>query len=810
MATKKTDFQADLTARYPTAPDTAPLVAAGIKEGEAAVTRARGEAISSLTGLEVSKTIAGQVVEAGKGYLESSLESQVKQTVDSYEARVKTDNAQLALDLFEDKVMPSTPAEVEKAKADIQKYRNALDQGIMTREQALLAIDKSVKDYSNRMPGWASDFRKLAYNLTGIEHVGRYREHSLLTTQSAAERYREQQMDFIRKMQQKAIENFVQTYGRLPEGGWNGVDMSLFRDQLALRANADKLKDQLSIRDSTVAQNEPVALEYINHRLSDGLITLNTRLQGLVYSKDPKTGKPYGSENKIIIRQNVLADIGTFFETLKSEVLGFNTNQLSQAAREQQLNRLNTQQEQLTTALRNQDSFDDFRKNMELRASLAKDVINKWAIANPHLEIIRQSGMATPEIARVWFDFQADPKRQAEFRRRYGGALDDYFRSLSMGGQPLQDRHASDMSKSSVSEEHINALKLTNDGAYRAAMHTLRDHIKDIAIKGWGDSQETQELRKMRFADNLRVFGSQIDFRDDSAVKSWVQLMSDGRVAERVQDLPPNLQAIAIDSVITKARDVVENSEFGAMKRLTTLQKSLGDSTILGTLSSATHGPFELVYDDKSGQIKVQQYSRFFGGKTQSRKEYTVKRDEKGTATELEEKPILTDGGSLGFGEVKELVALANRALSVLKTFGQEERDLASDTVQKFNAGYFGMAPEEREKALQSGADVAAKGKGKPSSKEEKLSAINKAESKEVSEQLGSVSPEEQSERDALAGKVRAGEVNNDPAVIEAHLKDIATELARKDLNSTARAILKKEYDLWEKAKEALSGQTGN
>lgn len=815
MATKKQTFQEELTPRLPTAPDTAPLVAAGVKEGEAAVARARGAASSQLTDVGIATTIGKQAMEAGKGYLESGLESEIKKTVDSYDARVQTDSAQLAIDLFNDPVLPSSPAEVENAKAQIRKYKDALDQGIMTREQALLSIDKSVKDFSNRMPGWASDFRKVAYTLTGVEHLGRYREHTLLTQQSAAERYREKQADFFVKMQQKAIENFVQTYGRLPEGGWNGVDMTLFRDQLQIKTNADNLKNQLSIRDSTVAQNEPVAINYVSQRLADGLITINTKLQGLVYAKDPKTGKPYGAENKILIRQSILADIGTFFETMKSEVLSFNSNQLSQSAREQQLNRLNTQQEQLTTALKNQDSFDDFRKNMELRSTQAKDVLNKWSIANPHLEILRQSGMATPEIARVWIDFQTDPRKQAEFRRRYGGALDDYFKSLSTGGQAAMNSHASNMNLASVSEEHLNALKLTNDGAYRAAMHTLRDHIKDISIRGWGETQETQELRKMRFADNIRVFGSQVNFQDESAVKSWVQLMSDPRVVQKVQELPQQLAALASNSVTTKAREVVENPEFGAMKRLQDLQRSLGDSVLLGTVSSATHGPFDLVYDEASGQIKVQQYVRSPGiggapAQTRPRQEFTIERDAKGTPKGLVGKPVLTDGGSLGFGEVKELVSLTNRALSVLSNFGQQDRNLVKDTVQKFNAGYFGMSPEDREKALKAGAEVVSKSKGefKPDSKA--LSSIQNASSKQVQKQLGGVSPEEQEIRDARAGEERAREFNNDPVVIESHLKELATELARKDLNSTARAILQREYALWTKAKEAISGQAGN
>jgi hypothetical protein len=151
---KNIDFSPDLgPAPTPASPNGQLLVAAGRLEGE---NNAQGAAFKAQT----LTTAAGLGMDAAKGYLESGMEAETRKVVDSYEARVKTDEATLTLDLFNSGLVDENPAEVKKAQADILKYRDALDQGIMTREQALLQIDKSVKQYSRLMPGWASDFRK--------------------------------------------------------------------------------------------------------------------------------------------------------------------------------------------------------------------------------------------------------------------------------------------------------------------------------------------------------------------------------------------------------------------------------------------------------------------------------------------------------------------------------------------------------------------------------------------------------------------------------------------------------------------------
>lgn len=782
---KNIDFSPDLgKPADPVSPNGQLLVSAGRLEGESA---AQGGAFKAA----VTQQVAGLAMDAGKGFLESNLEKDTRRTVDAYEARVKTDDATLTLDLFNSGMVENNPVEVEKAKADIQKYKDALDQGIMTREQALLQIDRSVKQYSRVMPGWASDFRKLAGKLTGIEHMGAYAEHNLLSKASASEKLRADQLDFLQKTAQKQITMFVERFGRMPVGGLQGDDMKVFREQLTISANADALKKQIEMRDSTIAQNEPRVTNYVNHRMADGMMTLSTLMQGIVTGVDPTSGKPFSSESKILLRQNLLSNVNTFFEKVKTEVLGFNTNQVSNATREQLMTRLNTQQKELVDSLKNQDNFDDFRKTMELRASKAADVMAQWAIANPHLKIIKESGIATPEVAKLWIDSQREPRRQTEFRRIYGGALDDYFKSITSGGVAMSNYHSSNMTGASQSEDHMASLRTTNPGAYQAAVLGLRDHIKSIAQGGWGDSQETQDLRKSKFADNVRVFAAQINLSDEASVKEWTTLMGDPRVAARIKELPQAEAATA--PVMMKTREVLENPEFGVMARINRLAEKL----------EVTHKnkAFDLIQDPATGQIKVQYYPW----------EGVAANSQPGMGKRGRKMPVVGDGRQVGDDgpELARLVATANRALAVMNNFQEglpgdlQGGSLAKDTVEKFSQGYFGLSVEGRQQFLEDRG-------GDPEKKEKKSKSGESGDdfNKEANEAWGDPNDPKVLEN---AAKIRLKEVGGHAAAAELVIQDIENTLkvpeAQGGPKSDYRRILQRELATWQKAKELATAK---
>ncbi len=733
------------------------------------------------------KAVAGLGVDAVKGSAESNLESETKKVIDSYEARVKTEDAKLTLNLFDSGLVEGNPKEVEQAKADITKYKDALDQGIMTREQALLAIDKSVKEFSRTMPGFATDFRKLATTLTGVEHMGSFREYSLLAKQSANDKLRADQLKFLQDIEQKQLTMYVEKYGRMPVGGLKGEDMAIFRSQLKLSAEAENLKKQIEMRDATISQNEPKVTNYVNFRMADGIMTLSTLMQGLVTGVDPKTGKPFSAENKILLRQNLLANTNTFFEKVKTELMGFNTNQVSNGTREQLLTRLNTQHKELVDSLKNQDTFDDFRKTMELRASQASDVMNQWAIANPHLKIIKESGMATPDVAKLWIDSQREPRRQTEFRKIYGGALDDYFKSITTGGKPMGDYHSSNMIGASTSEEHMASLRMTNPAAHQAAVLSLRDHIKAIATTGWGDTTEMQEMRKGKFADNLRVFASQINPADNNAVTEWTKLMADPKVAARIKELPN--AAVASAPVMNKTRELIENPEFGVMARINRMKEQLA-------VTQKNKG-FDLYLDPATQQIKVLYYP--WQGASQNTEPTGMAQTKEGAVTgkggvggkRPQQTGVEGNGSQVGDNgpELKRLVDTANRALAVMNNFSDAlpedlKGNLAKDTVNKFGEGYFGLDPAGRVDFLEKKG-----GKNDTNTRE----GFNKEAAK--------LTDSEDAKTDRAA-EIRLKEVGGNITAVDQQIQMLENGLKTKGMSTEARQILTKELQLWTKAKQ--------
>lgn len=66
------------------------------------------------------------------------------------------------------------------------------------------------------------------------------------------------------------------------------------------------------------------------------------------------------------------------------------------------------------------------------------------------------------------------------------------------------------------------------------------------------------------------------------------------------------------------------------------------------------------------------------------------------------------------------------------------------------------------------------------------------------------VSPQVQQERDREAAKIRAEEVGNDPARIDAQIRDIERALSQRPSDPTRRQILQRELSFWKTAKETL------
>jgi hypothetical protein len=127
-------------------------------------------------------------VDAVKGKLESDEEKDIKSDLTKLEG--PGNPAQQNLRNFTDDLAsfsdnpPQDPTLVDQFIDHAKGYIEAQQQGVMSQSEVLTRVAATVKQYSAQAPGWASDFRKAAANLTGIDAVDTYQIHKALTTES--------------------------------------------------------------------------------------------------------------------------------------------------------------------------------------------------------------------------------------------------------------------------------------------------------------------------------------------------------------------------------------------------------------------------------------------------------------------------------------------------------------------------------------------------------------------------------------------------------------------------------------------------
>ncbi len=177
----------DVQAPGPVPVDKAGIVQSGVLEGEAIKTM--GDATAGLV-----KFLGTTAISAAKGKMEADEESAIndilKKTSPLVEQDITRKNQELAGGLmasFESEDYAGAQT-VRDFTDEARRYAEARRQGAITRDEALAQIGAVVKKYSAMAPGFASDFRKVGAELTGISNVDVFGVHQALTTQSAREK----------------------------------------------------------------------------------------------------------------------------------------------------------------------------------------------------------------------------------------------------------------------------------------------------------------------------------------------------------------------------------------------------------------------------------------------------------------------------------------------------------------------------------------------------------------------------------------------------------------------------------------------
>lgn len=157
---------------------------------------------------------------AYKGKLESDLDAEIKGTLSKLEGGPEDKARRQNLVNVADDIAsfadngPTNAPEIKQFEESITRFVRAQQQGTLNREQVIERIAAEVKKASALMPGWASDFRKLAAERTGISNIDVYGINKLLTQQSASEK----QAERLAAANMKYIEDVAKWAGVPPTG----------------------------------------------------------------------------------------------------------------------------------------------------------------------------------------------------------------------------------------------------------------------------------------------------------------------------------------------------------------------------------------------------------------------------------------------------------------------------------------------------------------------------------------------------------------------------------------------------------------
>jgi hypothetical protein len=390
------------------------LMAAGKSEGQA-------NAIEGQTNANAVSFLGATALGAVKGKMESDLDASIKDTLGRLESTREAEFArtqhgqatQIATLLEQSGGLDDAPELINRFKADTKRYTDGLAQGVLTREQVIDRIAADVKKYSAQMPGWASDFRKLAAERTGISNIDVYGVHKALTEKSARERAAEA----TQQAQLALDKDIAKEYGV----GLDAItpELRAFHAQRQqISAAADVSQKRMQLNNMTQEQADKAWGQL-------GMLRVNEVVAGL--AGDIATlGALNTDPNKVVESQEfglkLSGKLAATAVMLESQIRGFTTPAPGRTAMtEKEASRL------IGEVRSTFKSYEDMVKNVEGRnmfANIVKNskgnmelLMNNFMLANPHTAVLKDIGVL-PKLFEAKVALSDD-----EFERRFPGLL---------------------------------------------------------------------------------------------------------------------------------------------------------------------------------------------------------------------------------------------------------------------------------------------------------------------------------------------------------------------------------------------------
>jgi hypothetical protein len=423
MASKRTDYSVQLPdISNPVKGSAGELYEqAGRTEGQANATRGQAEAIGTKANTDALSFLGTTGIAAAKGYLESEEGKEIQNTIDwteeigakgkvTQEEARQFNNSQVAIASVMGEMGATYRPEMAAMSDEGQRIMEAVNQGVLSKEEAITRISATVKKYSAMMPGWAADFRKVAADLTGIEKADVLPVHSFFTKQSAREKELEKRREVQLQLDRETASYFGISLDQLsPEYRKSYAQIK------GVKAAQEELKAKLEMGNLAQGEADKAYSQMVTLDVAAQLATMNADLV--------KLGALHADPKQFIEAQQ--------FGLQLSTKIGLMYNAVSQRVREmvkpdpsRPSLSADHAQKLIDSMKKDFDSYQEMVKSAEGRnmfLNIAKKsendvtvLMNNFALAAPHTHILGKYGVLPP-VFQAYMSMM-DPQ---EFEKRF-------------------------------------------------------------------------------------------------------------------------------------------------------------------------------------------------------------------------------------------------------------------------------------------------------------------------------------------------------------------------------------------------------
>ena len=486
-----------------------------------------------------------QAVEAVKGALEASEQKDLKSDLSKLEG--PGNQAQENLRNFTDDLAsfsdnpPQQPELVDQFIGHAKDYIAAQQQGVMSQSEVLTRMAATVKQYSAMAPGFASQFRKVAADLTGIDQVDTYQIHKALTTETD----KAKQDAKIQEAQLQLDKNIAENMGV----GINQITPSiraLWTQHQQLKLSADNADNQtkwqtLGQKGADQAHNQIVSMQLASEVANIGanfakLTSLNSNPDKVVEAKAfglqmagqlqmaqdrmvrfinsrtiPQDGKIAMSEDEAAKRIKVVTDMFNTYQQGLQHVEGRN----------------------MFAALI-QKSKDDVQQ-----------LTNNFKLANPYMTQLNAIGVQPSKLFEAWVGLHS----KEEFQKIFGKGVTDAMQ----GVMDYPQIHASVMAQVATGDSvDMNQLGRV-DPNLKAVVATDMFH----SPMEWSKDPAPTDAKKTAYSNTMGAATQNFNPTAPQDLRAVYNVLADPNTKSFVPKLTQQQRTNAFGPVVARVESVV-------------------------------------------------------------------------------------------------------------------------------------------------------------------------------------------------------------------------------------------------------------